>query len=184
MAQRLRSMTADGYFSLPEQPHTQLIDGELIVDAPVLRHQRVVDHLNVELHLWARTGPGRGEVVGGPGVHLDDANVLVPDVVWVAEARRPGRGDKRFVGSPDLVVEVCSPATWRFDTGTKRRHYEAAGTAELWLVDTLADQVRVLRRSVPEASGFDVEVVLDRTATLTTPLLDGFALDLAALFDR
>ncbi|MGH9266518.1 MAG: Uma2 family endonuclease, partial [Acidimicrobiales bacterium] len=117
-------------------------------------------------------------------VHLDDYNVFAPDVLFVLESDRPGRDDKRIVGPPALAVEVRLPSTWRYDVGAKKNTYERLGLAELWLVDTQADSVLVYRRSSPEAAQFDVALELTAGESLTTPLIPGFALDLAELFDR
>jgi Uma2 family endonuclease len=67
---------------------------------------------------------------------------------------------------------------------TEQRVYAELGLAELWLVDTAADEVLVYRRSGPEAADFDVELEFDAGESLTTPLIPGFILDVAALFDR
>jgi Uma2 family endonuclease len=105
-------------------------------------------------------------------------------VWWVPDGERPRRDAKRIVGPPRLAVEVRSPSTWRYDVGVKKRTYERLGLAELWLVDTAADTVLVYRRSSPEAAEFDVVLEVEGGESLTTPLLPGFSVDLAALFDR
>lgn len=102
-----------------------------------------------------------------------------PDVVWYREGRSPRRGDIAPYPLPDLAVEVRSPSTWRHDIGAKKRNYERRGVAELWLVDTAAD---VVRRSPPQAPTFDISDELDANATLTSPLLPGFALPVAGIF--
>jgi len=55
--------------------------------------------------------------------------------------------------------------------------YAETGTRELWLVDTPARTVLVYR-----AGAFDDAAELGPEATLTTPLLPGFALPLDELF--
>ncbi len=52
----------------------------------------------------------------------------------------------------------------------------------MWLVDTDAGVLLVFRRSTPKAPSFDVALEFDRSATITSPLLSGFALDVGALF--
>ena len=79
---------------------------------------------------------------------------------------------------PDLVVEVRSPSTWRFDIGAKKDNYERYGVGELWLVDTAAYVVFVFRRSTPDAPRFDVSLEFGPGETLTS-LLPGFALAVA-----
>ncbi|MGH9148825.1 MAG: Uma2 family endonuclease [Acidimicrobiales bacterium] len=175
---------AEQYHSLPLDPRTQLIQGDVVVDSPNLRHQILSGELYRQLANWAAAGTGRG-LVGMPvDVVLDDANVYTPDAWWVTDDHRPPSGAWRLDTAPDLVVEVRSPATWRFDIGVKRARYEAAGVAEVWLVDTAADTLLVFRRSAPAAPAFDDVTELAAGETLTCPLPAGFALDLAALFDR
>jgi Uma2 family endonuclease len=185
MALTSTRLTAEEYFALPPtQKRTQLIDGEIVVTEATLRHQRIMLEIGFQLTLWLRANPGQGEAGYPVDVHLDDHNVFAPDVWWVPESERPSRDAKRIVGPPALAVEVRSPSTWRYDVGTKKRTYERLGLAELWLVDTAADVVLVYRRSSPAAAEFDVALELVAGESLTTPLLPGFTLDLAALFDR
>jgi Uma2 family endonuclease len=180
-----RRLTAEEFFALdlPER-HVQLVNGELVVNEPGLRHQRITAELFALLRWWTRAEPGRGEAGISVDVHLDDRNVYAPDVWWVSEERRRPRDATRIVGPPDLAVEVRSPATWRYDVLIKTRVYERAGVAELWLVDTVADTVLVYRRSSTEAAEFDVALELGRGEQVTTPLLPGLAIDLEELVDR
>ena len=185
MALTSTRLTAEEYFALPPtEQRTQLIDGEIVVTEASLRHQRITGEIFLLLTMWLRQHPGNGEASIPVNVHLDDRNVFAPDVWWVPERSRPGRDAKRIVGPPALAVEVRSPSTWRYDVGTKKSTYERLGLAELWLVDTEANSVLVYRRSVPEADQFDVALELGDGEVLTTPLIPGFSLALAELFER
>ena len=62
--------------------------------------------------------------------------------------------------------------------------YERNGLPEIWLVDTYCDEIFVFRRSGRTPPSFDVSLELGRADTLTSPLLPGFTLALAALFER
>ena len=185
MALTSTRLTADEYYALPPtEQRTQLINGEIVVTEAGLRHQRIAGEIYFQLTAWLRANPGHGEAGFPVDVHLDELNVYAPDVWWVPEDERPARDAKRIVGPPTLAVEVRSPSTWRYDLGPKKRMYEQLGLAELWLVDTAADVVLVYRRSSPKAADFDVALELAAGESLTTPLLPGFTLDLAGLFDR
>ncbi len=179
-------MTADQYLALGDQlpRFTQLIEGEVVLNQPSVRHQRIAFEIALRVRAWIDASPGRGEVGTPVNVVLDDRNVYAPDVWWCREDNRPG--DDNIYGPPDLAVEVRSPSTWRYDTGVKKAVYERHGLGELWLVDTDAEVVLVFRRSSPDAPVFDVAVELSAAGadTLTSPLLPDFALDLGALFAR
>lgn len=179
----IERMTADEYLALEgEYPRTQLVDGEVVVNQPGLPHQLVVGRLLVALTVWTEEADGRGLATLPLDVRLDERNVYGPDLLWYSEARSPARDAPKPYPIPDLAVEVRSPSTWRYDVGAKKRVYEREGLPELWLVDVDAPCVLVFRRSAPAAPVFDVALELDRAATLSSPLLDGFALSLDRLF--
>jgi Uma2 family endonuclease len=163
---------------------TELINGEVIVDAPTIRHQRIVTLVNNRLFNWAEAAAARGEAPGTIDIRFDDSTVLAPDCVWFAEGVLPRSDAAASFVVPQLVVEVRSPSTWRYDTTIKFRKYESAGVREVWLVDTASNTVLVYRRSHAESTTFDVALELDAGTVLASPLLDGFALDIAELFDR
>jgi Uma2 family endonuclease len=155
-------LSADEYIATGDKRSrwTELINGEVIVNNPTIRRQEVVGHIYVELRMWMRAKPGRGRSPAQLDVRFDHDNVLAPDVLWVAEGRMPADGT-HLDFAPELVVEVRSPSTWRYDTTIKFRIYERAGVAEVWLVDTAAHTVLVYRRSSPPNSPiFDVALEL------------------------
>lgn len=163
---------------------SQLIDGEVVVNTPSSRHQRLLGYLFYRLTAWIGDDPGRGEAMMPFDLRLDDDHVYAPDLLWFSSGNVPV-GDVPYVDSPpDIAVEVRSPSTWRFDIGVKKATYERAGLPELWLVDTQADTVLVFRRSSPSSPTFDIALELAVGQQLTSPLLPGFALDIVELFDR
>jgi Uma2 family endonuclease len=183
MALARQRMTADEYLALPptdQNRRLELIDGELVVNEPKLPRQKVVLWLATEINLWTRSNPGRGTVLT-PDVWLSERDVFSPDLVWVGPSYRYPDDQGALVHPPELVVKVRSPSTWRHDRGRKRDLYEAAGVAELWLVDHLSGTVEVHRRSSPDAPGFDERTILHTGDTLITPLLPGLKLAVTEL---
>lgn len=178
-------LTADEFFALPgELRYTELIDGEIVVNEPLPRHQRIVGWIYYRLMAFVEDNPGIGEPGLPVDTPIDDYNVFGPDVWWTKPEHILARDAKRADGVPDLVVEVRSPNTWRYDIGPKKDHYEVAGLPELWLVDTESDTVTVHRRSSPDSRTFDGSFVIGAGEILTTPIIPGFELDLTVLFDR
>jgi Uma2 family endonuclease len=184
MALARQRMTADEYLALPptdQNRRLELIDGELVMDAPKLPHQRIVFWLVYRIMSWIEEGPNRGEVLH-PDVWLSQRDVYSPDLVWVGPEHPYPDDEGALRAPPELVVEVRSPSTWRHDRGRKRDLYEARGVAELWLIDHLTGTVEVHRRSSPGAPAFDERHILRAGDVLTTPLLPGLELDLTTLF--
>ena len=178
-------MTATEFLALPWENTRwlQLIDGEVVVNDPSRMHNGSQGEVFFALKQWSREADGRGWAGFPLDIRLDERSVYKPDALWYREGRVPGRADLRPYPAPDLVVEVRSPSTWRFDIGRKKDNYERHGVGELWLVDTAADTVYVFRRSRPDAPQFDVSLDFSPGGTLTSPLLPGFALPVATIFE-
>ena len=143
---------ASDYFQLAEyQQHEliQLINGEVIIGMPpVIKHQDIVREILVLLTLFARRLGGKA-YASPIEVRLDDHNVFEPDVLYI----RPNNltitqlDEKRIIGAPDLVVEVLSPGTAKFDRQEKYQAYEKHGVHEYWIVDPVHEVVEVWKLS-------------------------------------
>lgn len=174
-------LTYDDWLALPEPSNPgvryELLDGELLVSpTPRIRHQDSVLALVMALH--GHLTPRGGKALPAPvAVVLSDTTVLEPDVLAVSAARMDGFDDERYVGAPDLVVEVSSPSTRRTDVLRKRRAYERGGVPEFWFVDLDADQVHRYVLGEDGAYG-PPTVVLDDGELHATSLL-GFTMPAA-----
>lgn len=180
-----KGLTVEQFRAREWPAKVQLVDGAVVADVPADAHQTVAGNIFAKLVTFTGGAPGRGVAGLALPVMVNATNVYAPDVWWAREGRpdtSPGTGDGRLAVVPDLAVEVRSPATWRHDSGAKRKHYGEAGTAELWLVDPPARRVVVHRRTSADAAGFDVTRTVTVGDLLLTPLLDGFFLDLEQAF--
>jgi Uma2 family endonuclease len=179
-------MTAEQFLALEpsesDPPRSELINGEVVVNAPKRLHQAVAFDLASALRSWARAEPGRGEVTLPIDIQLDEHNVFEPDILWYRDGRVPPRDADLPCALPDLAVEIRSPSTWRYDIGAKKSHYERHGLPELWLLDTAAEEVLAFRRSAPGAPSFNTTLELARGDVLESPLLPGFGLRVNELF--
>ncbi|MGI8902228.1 MAG: Uma2 family endonuclease [Solirubrobacteraceae bacterium] len=183
MATAERLITADEYLQGEEEHFVELIDGRVVMEEPTFWHQALCGRIYHALCSWTEAAPDRGAASLPVNVRLDEHNVFGPDVSWFREDRRPGYPG-RWVPAPDLVAEVRSPSTWKYDLGRKREYYERFGVVELWLVDIATESVVVFRRSSAAATGFDCTDEQRAPGELTSPLLPGFALALAKLFEQ
>ena len=173
----------EDYLTFPDDGRRyELIDGEhFVTPAPIPRHQLAVHQLDLALGKWLETD-GSGVVFPSPiDVVFDDTSVVQPDLIWISEERRSIVTEKNVQGAPDLVIEILSPTTRRTDEIIKRKLYERFGVQEYWLIDPEIEAVKVWR---PEAERFVrvSELTLEDDASLTSPLLPGFALPLRRLF--
>jgi Uma2 family endonuclease len=135
-------LTCDDLWAMPDDGRRrELIDGMLIVTpSPNRRHQRASFRLSV---LLANACPPDLEMLPAPfDYKVSENTLLIPDLIV---ARKADYGPDRLERTPLLVVEIRSPSTGRYDEGTKRLAYEAAGVPSYWMVDPDEPRLTVLR---------------------------------------
>lgn len=143
----MEKLTVDEYFKLPETMYPMELLNGVVREPPAPRygHQSQLTRLAALLHEHVRTH-GLGEIAVAPvDVVLDNVSSLVlqPDIVFVSRSRLHIIRD-RIWGAPDLVIEVLSPRTARYDRTTKLGWYERYGVAECWLVDGKTRSIEVV----------------------------------------
>lgn len=138
--------TYEDYLTLPEDgKRYEIIDGVLyMAPAPDRWHQKSSGRLFSYLLMYVEDA-GLGEVYAAPfDVVLGPRFVVQPDIVVVLNTNLNIITDKRIVGAPDLLVEVASPSTARFDRREKLNTYACAGVPEYWIINPTARSVEVL----------------------------------------
>jgi Uma2 family endonuclease len=146
IASQTRPFTAEDYRQLaPDDWRYQLIEGELvnIAPAPNLFHQTVVSNMIEIIASYLADDPIIRMYVAPTDVYLTDTNVFQPDVLFVRGARKSILKEDGVHGAPDLVVEILSPYTARYDINAKREVYARCGVEELWLIYPKAKRIDV-----------------------------------------
>ncbi|MCY4215064.1 MAG: Uma2 family endonuclease [Gammaproteobacteria bacterium] len=143
---------------------------------PTDRHHRVLGELYRLFFAWL----GDSGVVHFAGVRLRirEGKYREPDLLLLCD-RTDGRRQNRFWLGADLVMEVVSPDDPNRDWITKRADYAEAGIPEYWIVDPIAEAITVLELDGP---AYAEHGAFGLNARATSPLLPGFAVDVAALF--
>lgn len=124
----------------------EVVDGELEVSpSPTTAHQWASKRVCLLLEEWAEEH-AEGLVFYAPlTVYLSDDNVVEPDLMWISKPRIREIVTRKIIrGAPDLIVEVASPSTRRWDRVKKLRVYARFGVREYWLVDPEDETVEIL----------------------------------------
>lgn len=129
-------MAMDIFKSLPEGTRVQLIEDKIVMEpAPVFLHQDIAADIYIAICLSVKQRD-LGKVVFAPvDVYLDRKNAFQPDIIYISRERMGIIGKKGLYGAPDLIVEILSPSTSRYDRRDKKNVYERSGVKEYWLVD-------------------------------------------------
>jgi Uma2 family endonuclease len=145
-------LTVEDWHALPESDQRyELYEGMLIVvPAPDFVHQAIVGLIHTA---FLDYGLDRGgfATAAPTGVALGQTIGFEPDVLYLSAERMRLIARRGVDGAPDLVVEVASPSTRRFDIGTKLPVYLRAGVREVWIVDPERRTVSVYGPDMPNA---------------------------------
>lgn len=163
---------------MPEgPPYYQLIEGELFMSpSPESFHQDIVLNLAFKLRLYLRESPIGKVFIAPLDVHLNEYNVLEPDLLFVSNGKREIVG-RWIEGAPDMVAEIISPGTEKLDL-RKKKIYAANGVNELWLIHPKRRVVEVYNLSAdPETPAMFAE-----GDHATSPTFPGLQVPVAELF--
>jgi Uma2 family endonuclease len=165
-----------------ESDRCELVDGEVfMLAAPSAEHQRVLMELAYQIRDFlsgkpCKVFPAPFAVRLIPLADNSDDTVLEPDIVVVCDSSKL---DKRGCnGAPDLVVEIISQSTARYDKVEKFRRYQAAGVREYWIVDP---DSKTVQACVLE-NGRYILSSYDNTGSAPVTVLPGCRIDLEAVF--
>jgi Uma2 family endonuclease len=175
-----KKYTYEDYLKTPDDKSYELIEGALLMTpSPVPKHQRISKKIAVRLEQFV-TEKNLGEVFYAPcDVHLDDENVLQPDILFIAKERLDIIGDKNIQGAPDLVIEIISESSAYRDMVQKKKLYARFRVGEYWIV-------------IPEEASIEIFILKDTTYlryknytgddVLDSPLIKGLTIPLREIF--
>ena len=123
----------EGNLAFQEDPREELIGGRVVMMAsPSMNHSRISGNIFSVFHSYLAGHPCEPCQDGTALFLEDDTEEYKPDMMVVCD---PDKFQWNGVhGAPDLVVEVLSPSTARYDRGHKKEMYEKHGVKEYWIV--------------------------------------------------
>jgi Uma2 family endonuclease len=174
--------TWDDFVGLDEDDLRELIDGELVeVEVPTKAHERISFLIAHWLEGWAESRAGGTTLGSGYKVRITHKRGVMPDVQFFRAGNFPSGQDQGLVeGHPDLVVEVSSPSSVRYDRVTKLTWYAAIGVPEYWIVDPAA---RTLERLVLERERYTIADALGGQSVFRPASFGGLEIPLARLWE-
>ena len=128
--------------SLPEGTLCQLINNNLVMSpAPTDPQQKILMDISAQLFFYISKNQ-LGEVRVAPyDVYFNRKNIYQPDIVFIAKENINKIKEDGLHWTPDLVIEILSPRTAKYDLEDKKDVYERYGVKEYWAVDPVSKQV-------------------------------------------
>jgi Uma2 family endonuclease len=178
-----KQYTVADYLSWQFKERVELFRGYIakMSPAPNTSHQEYAGNIYTEIKVFLKNK--NCKVFFAPiDVYLpskDKKSVVQPDIIVVCNLKKIE--NKGCVGAPDIVVEILSPGNSKKEMKDKYALYEEAGVKEYWVVFP-SEQVIQIYELVDNQ--YKAKAPLANGDKITTPILEGFELELDEIFAR
>ncbi|MBC2725654.1 MAG: Uma2 family endonuclease [Desulfosporosinus sp.] len=166
----------------------EYIDGIVyMTPSPSTKHQRISSRLHAKLFNFLE---GKEcEVFPAPfdielrtaddnqGDQTEKTKVVIPDLSVICDKTK--LGENKYVGSPELIVEIISPSNQAHDLVKKLSLYMQYGVKEYWIVNPLLNTVQIY--GLNEEGQYHQVEVLKETGIAHSEVLEGFSISLEEL---
>ena len=176
------------YLTWADDKVRELIDGFIKMMSPKPRpiHQRISASLTIELGLFLKKNKCSCRVypeidvrlpVNGKKEDSEIYTVVSPDISVVCDQSKID--DKGCLGAPDMIVEIQSFSTAKYDLTTKFNLYQSSGVKEYWVVypDEKGIEVFLLQHDGKYDEGTRYE-----TGTVPVHIFDDCEIDIDEIF--
>lgn len=137
--------------------------------------------LTAALWLWAQNDKQGVAFDSSTGFILPNGAMRSPDASWVMRSRLAdltAQQKQKFLPlCPDFVVELRSSSDRLADLQAKMDEYIANGACLGWLIDPTSREIHVYQ------PGYGPILLADPTIVAGDPILPGFALDMASIWE-
>ena len=178
------------YLTWLDDNRRELINGFIhLMSAPMRAHAFVTMELSTLIRTFIKKRKGKCRIYHAPfDVRLplnneteDNKiyNVVQPDICVICDLSK--LDEKGCLGAPDLIVEVLSPSSLKYDWNYKFNLYESAGVREYWIVDPKAKTVNVFLLQLD--GKYDLGSVYECNQKTPVHIFEGLEINLNELFE-
>ncbi|GAB3803014.1 Uma2 family endonuclease [Virgibacillus kimchii] len=182
---RSDSVSIEEYFQIRENSDALLeyIDGFIYMSpSPSTKHQRITRKLEAKFGVFLE---GKScELFHAPydielkSEEIEDSKVVIPDISIICD--KAGFTDARYVGVPNLIVEILSKSNQSHDLITKLNIYMNYGVEEYWIVNPMLGTITVY--TLNDDKMYEQHDIKTNTGEITSKFLEGFKVDIANIF--
>ncbi len=182
----VKTYTLEEFFDLPEptdHSKLELIHGVLYMSPmPDWRHSTIVAKINQKLFAYIINSKLGGQLFyPRAGIKTGTHTWVEPDLFYLSSELLNSLAGE-IPHTADIVIEVLSLSTEKYDKTTKADTYEALNIRELWLVDP-QDKTIEIRENLSSNKKWEKRVVFEIGDTLQSKILEGFELLIDEVFE-
>lgn len=179
-----KTYTLEEFWDLPEpadHSKLELIAGVLYMTPPPgSKHDTAVSRLNRKITEYLIKSGLQGTLhVPRAAIWTSPNTYLEPDLFYMS-AETEAELDPEYRTTADLVIEVISPGSTKYDRGIKAAAYAGLGVKELWLVDEEGREIEV---RYLEGKTFRATRRFERGDLLNSRILPELDLEIGSLFN-
>lgn len=170
------------YETIQETDKVEFINGEIIFQSPAKnKHFTAVLNLAKLLDTYVVIH-SLGKIASEKCLISLTRNDYEPDICFFSnEKARHFTPDQMQFLAPDLVVEVLSPSTKKYDYDIKMRDYAAHQIPEYWIIDPDKEILEQYLLTINDTYELHIKA---ETGVLKSRVIKGFELPIRAIFDQ
>lgn len=170
-------ITGDELLGLGDLGPCELIDGRIVFMSPAGDEHAILEsNLGFELRQQRLGRVMTGEV--GIYIRRNPDRVRGADIVFISYTKLPKPTGKFLEVAPELVIEIMSPHDRWQEVRQKLEDYFSVGVEQVWVVEPGNRKVLVYHSST------DLQEFGEGDVLAGQGILEGFALEISALFDE
>jgi len=179
------------YLTWADDKMRELLNGviRLMSPAPKLKHATLSMRIGIPLYNYIEKHKGNCQVFMAPfDVRLPKNpqekadnqiyTVVQPDICVICDLSK--LDERGCLGAPDMIVEILSPSSLKYDLRDKFNIYEAAGVKEYWVVAPEEKGINVFM--LQEDGKYDKGTVYEGNVDVPVKTLTGLNLSMEVLF--
>ncbi|MBF0517039.1 MAG: Uma2 family endonuclease [Nitrospirae bacterium] len=160
---------------------TEIINGEEIVSpSPFSRHQKIARKLIIMINRHIEAAR-LGELYFSPlDVILEEGlNRLQPDILFIRKENTAIIQDW-IRGVPDMLCEIVSQGSFRWDTDVKKEIYEKYGVPEYWII---IPELKIFEVFTLEEGRYKLHSYAEAEGVVTSKVIEGLDVNIKEIFD-
>jgi Uma2 family endonuclease len=172
----------DFYDFVTEDMKAEFINGEVIVHSPVANeHESVSSELYTLINVFVSVNKS-GRVTHEKLMVSLTRNDYEPDICFFKKEKavKFKEGQKLFP-APDMVVEVLSRSTEKYDRGIKLEDYALHGIKEYWIIDP---RQRTIEKYLLKNNTYQLDEKVHQDNIISSNVIKGFTIPAKAIFNK
>ena len=187
-----RRYTYADYLTLVDDKMRELLNGfiRLMSPAPTVKHAVALRRLGTEMINYVDKNDGDCQVFYAPfdvrfPTKPDETKdyqiytVVQPDICVVCDTSK--LDERGCLGAPDMVIEILSLSSQRYDLNEKFNIYEAGGVKEYWVVSPKEKGINVFL--LQKNGKYDAGTVYEGNLQVPVQTLEGLSISTEKLFN-